>query len=382
MIDLPITYISGNSTGKTVAYVVSNHEFTKRGFVGENPKFSYISSGQQASEFEKIYREIMNGILPAGSIETCDYYANFCIDDNPIVNINFKDYRGKMLVEDENAESYLEFQRMLQISKVLIMIIPGNLISDYIEMVHSSTMDINKKREIESIITEQMMIIRRTLYIVGDDENGRKKTIIFYITKSDMIPYNDRKKMDSLIALLKEYNLIHSNRKFLFCHSTLGRNLDLGDDGRNQVRTVKTIQPEGFEMPSLLAVGHTLSQKGIEWEEIEYEKLEKQKMSFKKNRDRLQQEKGEEKGKIFFKIRNMFSSTDLLSHYDEKIELEEKKMKQLEQEQLKLSEKNTLKQYGQSILAYIESKNIDEEQLYVVYVNENGQERPLKEFFG
>lgn len=384
-----ILVTGGTSSGKTVAACCTFNHMTQGGGIaakngGSQVKFSLLADGSRAArimdDFADTYIDMLEGRLPAGSMENKQYELLFKRDQKTVCNILWMDYRGALTKEDWSDPAYQEqmeeFKAMLEHSTLLIYIISGEVLRKYASLKRLSPDSVERKKEMTKVNKEIMQIrhiMEKTKEIRGSDD---RTPFLFYITKSDYIEYgSDQEKFSELISLLKENALLQGDRRIVCCHSTLGRAIVLNEENRIE----SGFEPEGFEIPLMLSVGYAMSEEGKRWEEEEYAKLDAQIHIQRVNADISNEEKGKLMGgayRVFGPL--MKRRQELIEkleqekiRYQDKIGELEKKKALIESEQ---------KAYSREILSYITDCAKDNCK-YAVYVDKNGEEKPLEAFF-
>ena len=121
---------------------------------------------------------------------------------------------------------------MLEHATLFIYIISGDVLNDYISIQDGSVENAVEKREKEVDIAVEVANIKTLMETAKSiREDAADTPILFYVTKSDLIKYDDdERKLDSLLSFLKAHKLLESNHKIMGCHSTLGRDLKLSED--------------------------------------------------------------------------------------------------------------------------------------------------------
>lgn len=368
--------IGGANGGKTVAACNTFYKMTRKGGVSKSnndKKFRLVADdGADIDEFSDMYLDMLDGKLPKGTTESTNYELGFTIDNENICEIRWMDYRGGLRSnKKEFPEEWKGFCDMLEHATILIYIIPGGIINDYIRIKDKI---ITGEIEIEKA---EIKISNEINHIQSCIEEAKKRRndnppILFYVTKSDLIEYDDERKMKELKSLIREYNLLGC-RKVLGCHSTLGR--DLYIDKNNRI--VAGFKPEGFEIPLMLSVGYCMSKAGKEWEKRENDKLDIEINRLQNEAFNLYGEKLKEQNKLTTKIMS-FLRKDVASVKKIENEIKDNKNKEdeLKVKKAELAEKNKEKKYSNAILDYISNSNHT-----VFYIDEQGKESILKEFF-
>lgn len=384
-----ILVTGGTSSGKTVAACCTFNHMTQEGGISVQPddsqvKFSLLADGSRAArimdDFADAYIDMLEGRLPAGSTENKQYELLFKRGQKTVCNILWMDYRGALTKEDWDDPAYAgqikEFKEMLAHSTLLIYIISGEIIRKYTALKKLSPDSVERKKEMTKVNKEIMQIrhiMEKTKEIRGEED---RTPVLFYITKSDYIEYgSDQEKFSQLTALLKENALLQKGRKTVCCHSTLGRALVLNEN--NQIES--GFEPEGFEIPLMLAVGYAMSEDGKQWEEEEFAKLDAQIQIQRVHTDISNEEKGKLMGGAF----RIFGP--IMKRRQEQIEKLEKEKQEYQNRIHELEKKKLLieseqRSYAKEILDYITDCAGDRCK-YAVCIDENGKEKPLGSFF-
>ena len=384
-----ILVTGGTSSGKTVAACCTFNHMTQEGDIsvqsgGSEVKFSLLADGSRAArimdDFADTYIDMLEGRLPSGSTENKQYELLFKREQQTVCNIFWMDYRGALTKEDWADPAYAgqieEFKEMLAHSTLLIYIISGEIIKKYTALKKLSPDCVERKKEMTKVNKEIMQIrhiMEKTKEIRGEED---RTPVLFYITKSDYIEYgNDQEKFDQLIMLLKENALLQKDRKVICCHSTLGRALILNEN--NQIES--GFEPEGFEIPLMLAAGYAMSEDGKQWEEEEYAKLDAEIQIQRVHTDISNEEKGRLMGgayRVFGPI--MKRRQEQIRNLEKEKEQYQNRIEELEKKKQRIESRQRL--YAKEILDYI-TGSAKNQCKYAVYVNSDGEELPLHSFF-
>lgn len=376
-----ILVTGGSSSGKTVA--ACNTFFKMIGGVGTQVAFDLVANGEAAgsdiSYFAQLYSGMVRGKLPVGNTENDIYEMAFRRDNENICQISWMDYRGSLRTRrrGEDEEKWEEFLAMLEHATLFIYIISGDVLNDYISIQDGSVENAVEKREKEVDIAVEVANIKTLMETAKSiREDAADTPILFYVTKSDLIKYDDdERKLDSLLSFLKAHKLLESNHKIMGCHSTLGRDLKLSED--NEI--IAGFEPEGFEIPLMLTVGYAISESGREWEEAENAKLDAAIANYEVDIMKHNQEKGridnQFRTKLFGILRR---ERAVLKELEGQIEEARKQKGELEVKKAQLEQENRLKQYAGDILYYIEKETKGK---YACGIGRDGEKISLKDFF-
>ncbi|MCM1175202.1 MAG: hypothetical protein NC341_09145 [Blautia sp.] len=384
-----ILFIGGASSGKTVAASSTYYKMNADGGVGDDKvKFDLTSIGNAGAAnntelFDNFIR-MLKGTFPNGSIDNKYYDFAFRRNAETICEIMWMDYRGANIEEnwpdDDSGDSVKksdiqEFKAMLRHAMILIYIIPGDIVQKYSDLEKLPPQSLERTIGMAEITKEMgqfNFIMEKVKELRKDDY--QKIPILFYITKSDELVCDDREKFSKLTAFLKSHRLLKGHEKILGCHSTLGRDLIVEDN------TIKAgIVPEGFEIPLMLTVGYFISDEGKEWETRENARIDAEVQLEQGKIARGYQELGGlQSGFVYNVFGPSKKKREQIQKLEKKAAESKAKMLELENDRKKLD--NRLKSYSQDILSYIEQCT-DDNCKYVIYMNEEGEERPLREFF-
>lgn len=377
------------SSGKTVALATFFHEMSSPNFIGDQ-YFNLTATGPFTRDLNQKYMAMRtNGMFPAGNMETSIYDMQFQADDVVMCDLSIRDYKGA-LFHQQNAEedkNYVELIQDLKHAALVVFLIGGDLVNKFIRLESKSFTEPNEEVKLESELSDTLGAYLSLMNIVAKDEEGIRKPVIYYVTKSDLIEaQDDRQKMKYIKSLLAKYRLIGNttkgiDRKVLICHSTLGRNLDLVP-GENRIRATESIQPEGFEMPILLTVGYAFSAEGDRWEAQEYRKIDRM-MSQAQDviddaRAAITRLDGRNRLIKFFTKK---STEAKKSGYIDAITGGKADIDALAAQRAQVQHNNKMRDNAMHILEYINKKNQEPGHLYTLYLDEHGGERPLQEFF-
>lgn len=384
-----ILIVGGHASGKTVTVCSSYYRMISEGGAG---KFRLVSMGDQAGQnieqLGSMYQAMVKGEkLPPGTTESKIYEFSFNRSNRSICDIRWMDYRGALRLGEGTEEDREAFALMARNATVLIYIIPGNIISDYIH-AHDPNYDWDNEKErlLASLRVDEEISQIDALLVQALKNREDLPPVLFYITKSDYIrnDSDDRKKMEALKDLIRSYNLFDFDGeeyqwKILGCHATLGRNLEL-DEGNH---IVGGFAPEGFELPLMLTVGYRLSEAGKEWAQRECKILDEDIAAL---RLRQAQDSGkaaslDSRARFRSRFLNAFGRRTREQVEAEMIRENVKSMnldiQKKEKTKASIEKKNTMGKYSMEILQYIAEKGENK----VFYLNERGEERPLEEFF-
>ena len=382
-----ILFIGGTSSGKTVAASSTYYKMNAGGGVGDDKvKFDLTSIGNAGAEnntelFDNFIR-MLQGKFPNGSTDNRYYDFAFRRNAEKICEIKWMDYRGANIEqnwsdpgEGKEKKDIQEFKSMLLHAMILIDIIPGDVVRNYSNLEKLPPQSSERTIGMTQIAKEigQFNFIMEKVKELRE-EDYRKLPILFYITKSDKLGYDDSEKFDKLIALLKGHNLLKGHEKILGCHSTLGRDLIVEDN------TIKYgVAPEGFEIPLMLTAGYFMSDEGKAWEARENARID--------IAEELEQSKIDKGNQVLGGLQSgfmyyVFGPSKKKKEQIRQLEKEasESKDKMAALAKARKNMENKLKEYSRDILNYIEQCTNDKCK-YVIYMNEEGEERPLKEFF-
>ncbi len=378
-----ILVTGGSSSGKTVAACNTFFKMTIGGGVGTEVSFDLVANGDAAgndiSYFAELYRGMVKGKMPVGNTENDIYEMAFRRNSERVCQISWMDYRGSLRTRrrGEDEEKWEEFLAMLEHATLFIYIISGDLINDYISIKDGSLDDTMEKKEKEVDIAVEVANIKALMETAKSiREDAMDTPILFYVTKSDLIKYDDDgRKIDGLISFLKTNKLLESNHKIMGCHSTLGRDLKLSGD--NEI--IAGFEPEGFEIPLMLTVGYAISESGKEWEQEEMARLDAAITSYEVYIMEKNQEKGRIDSQFWTKLIGiMKKDRAVMRELENEIEDARKHKGELEAEKATLEQNNRLKQYSKDILHYIEEEAKGE---YACGISADGEKIPLGEFF-
>lgn len=389
----------GTDSGKTVAACNVFTHLTLGGGVktttssGREVRFTLVpdphsnSAGADIDTFTNIYLGMLNGEpLPIGNTENHTYELLFQDNGNNICSILYLDYRGG-IIKDENARAYNkeevdELDYMMEHSTLLIYIIPGDVLNDYISLQgkdNIATMTADERTKFVKVSGEVTQI--KTL-IERAEQQGNAAPLLFYVTKSDLV-YTEEEIIPGLERLIRQYSLCREGRKALGCHSTLGRNVvikeTVEEDGRALRRIDTGLDPIGFEIPMMLTVGYRMSAQGKAWASAELSRIQDEIDDL--NRDIingktnvvLEEKKFSNRIKGFFLRRPVHAITDL----EEDIANDKQKIAELQKELQQVDGRNAQKGFSEDILSYLNEHHGNS----ILYINENGERRPLSEFF-
>lgn len=382
--------IGGASIGKTVAASSAYYKMNADGGVGDDQvKFDLTSIGNEGAAnntelFDNFIR-MLRGTFPNGNTENRYYDFAFRRNAEKICEIKWMDYKGANIEakwtdddcgEGVEKEDIQEFKAMLLHAMILIYIIPGNVVRDYSDLEKLPPQSPERAigmAKITKEIGQFKFIMEKAKELRAEDY--RKLPVLFYITKSDELGYSDSEKFDKLTALLKGYNLLKGHERILGCHSTLGRDLVVENN------TIQCgVAPEGFEIPLMLTAGYFMSDEGRAWEARENAKIDAEIQLEQNKINQGNQELGGLQSGLYYRVLAPF-----LKKRKEQIRQLEKEAAESQNKMAVLANKrknleSRLKVYSRDILHYIEQCTNDKCK-YVIYMNEEGEERPLKEFF-
>lgn len=365
-------------SGKTVAVCNMYHQMTKRGCVGDKVEFGLVAQGDTAIEDHIHLREmninmLKNELLPWATLESVVYDFAFMWNMKTICDIHWMYYRGALTDEDPRDPMYKEdweiFRSISNHTALLIYVISGEVIDKYIRAKEAVLTD-EEKVLLEMEVHTEINLIKT---LIGEARrNWERETkkddtrpILFYVTKSDLIKYDDERKLKELVLMLDKYGLLGNNRKILSCHSTLGRNLILSEDNR----ILDGLEPKGFEIPLMVAVGYALSKEGKKWERDENTRLDALIANTK-------MEKGNKLNKFLINLMLQRKENKRIMELNQQININNNEFQKLRNEKVDLESKNTLSEYSQDILDYIENLGA-----YAIYVDEKGEVQSLEYFF-
>lgn len=370
----------GSGSGKTVAACNTFFKMAMDGGVtlGDDIRFDLIASGNSAGgdihDFAEKYRDMIKGTLPVGSTDDHIYDFAFRRNGEKLCQIRWMDYRGSLRTTDYDDGDWEHFFEMLERATLLIYIISGELINDFISIKDGSLTGEKmalKKIDISEEVSHINTLMEKTKELRGSDD---ETPILFYVTQSDYIKYDDdNRKLEEIVSFLKTNELLRTGRKVLCCHSTLGRDIRLSDE-RNSI--VAGFAPEGFEIPLMLTVGYALSEAGKEWEQEENAKID----AAIAEQELAVFNKTEKKGALanqfqtrLLKILKM--ERDDIRRLEFQIQKAKEEIGSLKVEQEKMRQNNVLRAYSQDVLNYVRAGS------YACLVDEKGERIPLDEFF-
>lgn len=389
----------GHRTGKTVAACNVFTHLTLGGGVktttssGREVRFTLVpdphsdTAGADIDAFTDIYLGMLNGeALPPGSSENHTYELLFQDNGNNICSILYLDYRGGIIKErnarDDFKKEVDELDYMMEHSTLLIYIIPGDVLNDYISLQgkdNLGTMTADERTKFVKVSAEVTQI--KTL-IQRAEQQGNTAPLLFYVTKSDMV-YTEEEIIPGLERLIRQYSLCREGRKALGCHSTLGRNVVIknivGENGVSTLRIDTGLDPAGFEIPMMLTVGYRMSAQGKAWASAELGRIQKEIDGLTENiqgnqlNAALEEKKVSNRIKGFFLRRPVHAITDM----KEDIADDKKRVSKLQAELGQVDDRNRQKGFSEDILSYLNEHHSKS----ILYINEKGKSRPLSEFF-
>ena len=388
----------GTETGKTVAACNVFSHLTLGGGVktttpnGKEVRFALVADPQSATAgadidtFTNDYLHMLNGEpLPHGSPENHSYELLFQDNGKNICSILYLDYRGGLTRDrDTENEQYKkennELDYMMEHSTLLIYIIPGDVLNDYISLqgkdniVTMTAEERTKYVEVSGEVSQINTLIQRA--------GHNKAPLLFYVTKSDLV-YNEKEIIPGLERLIRQFGLWQKGRKALGCHSTLGRNVvikkEIAEDGSAIKRVDTGFDPVGFEIPMMLTVGYRMSAQGKAWANAELGRIQNEIDSITDIIDDNQVSEALEKKKISNRIKGFVlrrpvqAITDLQKDIDD----DKQRVTQLKAELNQVDGRNVQKGFSEDILSYLNEHHGKS----ILYIDEEGRSRPLSEFF-
>lgn len=389
----------GTGTGKTVAACNVFTHLTLGGGVktttssGREVRFTLVpdphsdSAGADIDAFTNTYLGMLNGgPLPAGSAENHTYELLFQDNGNNICSILYLDYRGGIIREknarDNNKEEVDELDYMMEHSTLLIYIIPGDVLNDYISLQGKDnivTMTPDERTKFVKVSGEVTQI--KTL-IERAEQQGNAAPLLFYVTKSDLV-YAEEEIIPGLERLIRQYSLCREGRKALGCHSTLGRNVVIkdmvGENGVAVKRIDTGLDPFGFELPMMLTVGYRMSAQGRAWANAELGRIQDEIDDLQESIQKGQIREAIEKKNPFNQIKGFFlrRPVQVITDLQKDIDDDKKQIIELQKELQQVDGRNAQKGFSEDILSYLNEHHGKS----ILYINEEGQSRPLSEFF-
>lgn len=387
-------------TGKTIAATNVFSAMTLGGGIqnkDETVRFDLVANDAWDVEaFAKNYMAMMDGEpLPNGNVENISYELIFRINGEDVASILYMDYRGGILhTKDTLANELKDFDYMLSHSSLLVHIVPGDVLNDYIMLNGKRRRDLPlmtpEERGRFSRVSEANnyinVVMHRLKNITGED---RKVPVLFYVTKADLVTGGKDALIPGLERLIREYGL-GAGRPVLGCYSTLGWDVEIVETVRegNSVRIIQSgMDPYGFEIPMMLTVGYRLSQAGKAWAADEEKRLDE---SIQACRDR--------ELRALSKVDSIGNESDtvwqVLNFWSRKKRGAERQAAQQQQrniaaqaqqeeqrakaEKESLEQRNTDRRSSMQILEYLKEEYGEEG---VLYLDQHGQKKPLDDFF-
>lgn len=388
--------VGPDCAGKTVAATNVFCAMTMGGGIvtaDKSVRFELVANdGWDIEEFHEQYVAMLDGKqLPIGTTENRSYGFNFQINGTkPEYPILYMDYRGGILNDrDSLANEIEEFDYMLANSNLLVYIIPGNILNDYImlngkgrEQLATMTSEERKRFLRVSNSTNHLSTVMKRL---KEQDASYNAPLLYYVTKADLVTGGREKLISGLKRLINEYGL-RKGRPVLGCYSTLGWDVDI-EEIRPNVRKIQSgFDPYGFEVPMMLTVGYSLSQAGKAWAKEEVKRLEQ---NIKYCEQRALDAKTEEKS--IASQKNTFWQSVAFWNKRKREEAKQEAMKEqrrkaddamseknrIQQEKNDLDKRNQDRLSSERILKYLEEEHSGD----ILYLDENGIEKPLSEFF-
>lgn len=380
----------GTGSGKTVAACNVFHHMTDEGGVSakvgdKEYAFSLVGTGYDADFFDTQYLNMLSGDpLPRGSTENTSYDLTFQDNGKSVASILYMDYRGGMTKDNTNVEmspqqqaEQEEFDFMLSNAGLLIFIVPGNVLQDYLDLSYldkdSRDYQIQKMR-----INREINLIR-TIRLRAENL-GNNAPILYYVTKSDLVG-DEEKIIPAMEGLIKDWKLQPEGTKVLACHSTVGRNAVVSNetslDGQSVSRIVSGFDPEGFEIPMLLTVGHRLSTEGNMWAIAQEKNFDAEILNLKAEKQDATEKYIKDKNSIKNKFLGFITKKDRSQAAREAMNEKERELAEKEAEKLQIAARNVDKQHSRNILEYLNAKYPNQ----VLYLDENGNRSQLENFF-
>lgn len=369
-------FIGGSSSGKTVATCNMQHMLTRKGGVkarcGNEDVHFYLSSTRspEIQKFRKMYDAMLDNSLPVGNIETEQYSFKLTRENQGICQIEMIDYRGALRDDPKPLpEEKAAFTSMIQRATMLVYIVPGDILEMHRQMRRLETeKDTSSKqyRILENRVDEEAGHIRSTMQGLqeGDLKRADHPPLLLYVTKSDKLP-KDVDVMEELNAFIVEQNLFFPDTKILGCQSTLGKDIQI-DESPNPHQITGGLEPEGFEIPILLATAHICSQSGKTWLEEELKRLHA-------DLDDVTEEQMEARSK---KVRFAFFRKQAVEDRQELIKELGNRINTLRDDIDNAKNKNIRQKYAREILAYIKDGKFP-----TLYLDENRNRRDIQELF-
>jgi hypothetical protein len=190
--DFIITMLGGSGVGKTV--------FMACMYVALSAKndLSIEAEPDLDRNLREIYRNILNGELPSGTVGVESAYDFYLLVNNRrVAKINWVDYRGGA-IEDDSSEDDADYlhERIRNSDAVLIML--------------DLSSEILKSYEVGGVLANYHLRVGRIKnLIITQNINRRIKSVIFVRTKSDLVTDANGKPdlktaCDELVAQLKD----------------------------------------------------------------------------------------------------------------------------------------------------------------------------------
>ena len=383
-------------TGKTVAATNVFCAMTMGGGIvtaDNSVRFELVANdGWDIEEFHEQYVAMLDGEqLPIGTTENRSYGFNFQINGTkPEYPILYMDYRGGILNDrDSLANEIEEFDYMLANSNLLVYIIPGNILNDYIMLngkgrKQLATMTSEEKKRFLRV-SNSTNHLSNVMNRLKEQDASYNAPLLYYVTKADLVTGGREKLISGLKGLINEYGL-YKGRPVLGCYSTLGWDVDIEEIEPNVRRIQSGFDPYGFEVPMMLTVGYSLSQAGKAWAKAEVERLDR---NIQYCEQRALDAKTEEKS--IASQKNTFWQSVAFWNKRKREEAKQEAMKEqrrkaddamseknrIQQEKNDLDKKNPDKLSSERILKYLEEEHSGE----ILCLDERGSEMPLSEFF-
>lgn len=367
------------SSGKTVAACSLYHMMSGEHsiHIGEN-KYSVAASPSDTIDLEEIYNTIeTNGTFPEGSTENKTYTLRFRANRKTVCKVVWLDYRGYMLFEgsfESNTKEYNELIEQLQLAGVLVVLVDGVLLDSYIRIEKHSvhgTEEAALKKKIRTVLKVYSSLLEDIS--TDEDNEDLSKPVIFMVTKSDLVQAaSDDEMMKYLQEMLDAYDLIEGHKAIL-SQCTLGQELAYNSDS-NSIDNLDTLAPEGFELPLLLTVGYRFSKDGQKYEERTRKKIEARIEAAENTINNYDEIIRTIDNRGFFgRLFHVFSDKKAMSNAKSGKAEARRNVQNLNAELAQL-QNNAYRTIVGDLLTYIESEN-------VIYLNEDGEECPLENFF-
>ena len=171
---------------------------------------------RQMAKLHKAYQQLVDGVWPAGNIESVDYRFNCRLALSKSMDFEIKDYRGGLLNSDEDEEDIIDEQSALfesfTGSNVLLFFIGADRIKEALNGDYNSVANLD---------------FMNTLYErYLDDTHDAKTPVMLVITKSDLL--SDDEKVRAKRFVMNMFQSLFStgtNLTSAITLVTLGKNL-------------------------------------------------------------------------------------------------------------------------------------------------------------